>query len=94
MGVFVFFVGVVGGGWGRGRFQRLGGFISGFLFFLWVWWVGGGEGEGSSGGGGWEGSPWGGASGEEIALGRDREGFLANDDGDGERRTATLRRRR
>ena len=31
-----------------------------------------------------EGSP-----GEEIALGRDREGFLANSDGAGERRTAT-----
>ena len=58
MGVFVFFVGVVGGE---------------------------GEGEG-------EGSPWGGAPGEEIALGRDREGFLANGDGDDERRTATLQR--
>ena len=58
--VFFFFVGVVGGRWGRGRFQR----------------------------------PGGGGGGEEIALGRDREGFLANDDGDGERRTATLRRRR
>ena len=68
MGGFVFFVGVVGGGWGRGRFQRGGG-----------------------GGGGGGKVP---APGEEIALGRDREGFLANDDGDGERRTATLRRRR
>ena len=75
-------------GKGKGRFQRAGGggvWVSyqGFCFFCGCggWWVGKGKGK----------VP---ASGEEIALGRDREGFFANGDGDGERRTATLRRRR
>ena len=79
MGVFVFFCGC--GGWGVGKGKGKVPAALGGFFFVGV--VGGGE-DRRGGERREKRSPW----------GRDRESFLANGEGDGERRTMTLKWRR